>query len=306
MDPQASSRANLSGRVALVTGANSGIGEVAALCLAEAGATVLLGCRDPARGLAARDRMRARAPHAQVELLRLDLADLRQVKDAAAELRSAHPALHLLINNAGVMAPPDRRATAAGHELQLGTNHIGHFALTAHLMPALLAAGGARVVTVSSLVHKAGHIHWDDPHWEKSYQPWPAYAQSKLANLLFTYALQRRLAAAHAPVRALACHPGYAATELQTAFAAAGSLKERVMRLGNRLMAQSADAGAAPTVAAALAADADGGDFYGPDGLLEVWGRARKVASAPAARDEADQERLWSLTEAWTGLRFDL
>ena len=173
-------------------------------------------------------------------------------------------------------------------------------------MPALLASGRARVVTVSSLVHKAGQIRWDDPQWEQSYQAWPAYAQSKLANLLFTYALQRRLAAAHAPVRALACHPGYAATELQTAFTESGSLKDRVMRLGNRLMAQSAEAGAAPTLAAALGPDAAGGDFYGPDGLFEIWGRARKVASAPSAREEGDQERLWALTEGWTGLRFDL
>lgn len=273
----------------MVTGANSGIGREAAAALARAGAQVTLAVRDEAKGRAA-----AAAMSGTVDVRRLDLADLASVR-AFADAWEGH--LDVLVDNAGVMATPERR-TVDGFELQLGTNHLGHFALTNLLLPRITD----RVVVVSSSAHRMGHIDVDDLNWERRrYRPWPAYSQSKLANLLFVRGLQRRLDAAGSPLRAVAAHPGYAATDLQrktgNRFAATG------MVLLNRLVAQSAAAGALPTLYAAVEA-IPGGSYVGPDGWMEQRGRPKLVAPSAAAADDDTALRLWDLSERLTGVRF--
>jgi len=300
-----------SGRRALVTGANSGIGLVAALELARHGAHVLLAARDAGRGEAALARVRselaATPSSGEVELVSLDLADLSSVA-ALADSIGGEP-LHLLVNNAGVMAIP-RRLTADGFEMQLGTNHLGHQALTLRLLPALVAAGRAgapsRVVTVSSNAHKFGRIRLDDLMGERSYSPWSAYGQSKLANLLFTFELQHRLDAAGIPVGAYAAHPGYAATNLQgVAPAMNGStIGARLTDLGNRLLAQPAEMGALPTLYVATVPGLPPASYAGPDGLLEQHGHPRLVGTTAAARDTRMAAALWDESESLIGMRF--
>ncbi|RIL05328.1 MAG: short-chain dehydrogenase [Proteobacteria bacterium] len=295
-----------SGRVAIVTGANSGLGFATASVLASRGAHVILACRDTDRGKGALDAITAAHPSAGVELQPLDLASLASVRAFAAAFAAQHERLDLLCNNAGVMALPPRR-TADGFEMQLGTNHLGHFALTGLLLDRLLAAPAARVVTVSSTLHRPGRIHWDDLHLERSYRKWIAYAQSKLANLLFAHELDRRLRASGARAISAAAHPGYAATNLQTAGPrmAGARLFERLSLLGNRVFAQTADAGALPTLYAATAPDVQGGDYIGPGGFGEMRGAPRKVGCTARARNAADAARLWQLSESLTGVRFD-
>lgn len=296
---------DLSGKTAVVTGANSGIGYEAARVLAARGARVVLACRSVARAGEARDAIAAERPDAAVEVLPLDLASLESVRRFARDFASRHPVLDLLCNNAGVMAIPYRK-TADGFEMQIGTNHLGHFALTAALLPQLLAAPAARVVNVSSTFHKMGRIDFDDLHGERRYRKWGAYSQSKLANLLFTYELQRRLERAGAPAISVACHPGYAATNLQTASAriAGSALQEAVMRLGNRLLAQSAEMGALPTLYAATAPEVRGGDYIGPDGFLENSGYPRKTRSSARSHDREAAGLLWEMSEQLTGFDF--
>jgi NAD(P)-dependent dehydrogenase (short-subunit alcohol dehydrogenase family) len=238
----ASDLPRLDGRVAVITGANSGLGLVAARQLARAGADVVLACRDISKGQAALAGFGADQDRGTVESL--DLADLQSVRDFAGRIQARHDQLDLLINNAGVMAPP-RRLTADGFESQIGTNHLGHFALTGLLLPSLLAAGEGRVVTVSSGVHRIGRIAFDDLQGERRYRRWPAYGQSKLANLLFCFELARRSEDAGAALRSLAAHPGYSATNLQ--FAGPVGLDAKLMRVSNRLLAQSAEMGALPS-----------------------------------------------------------
>jgi NAD(P)-dependent dehydrogenase (short-subunit alcohol dehydrogenase family) len=292
-----------SGRVAVVTGGNSGLGLVATRELARAGAHVVLACRDTDKGAAALRELQADAPSAEVEVASLDLASLASVRQFAEQFRADHDGLDLLVNNAGVMAPP-RRETADGFELQLGTNHLGHFALTAQLIGAMRDRDDARVVTVSSGAHRMGRIDFDDLQSARRYKRWRAYGQSKLANLLFAFELDRRLRAAGSAIRSLAAHPGYAATNLQSA--APPMLDRLVMIVTNRVLAQSAEMGTLPILYAATYPDIEGGTFVGPDGLAEQRGYPEPVTASRAARDEDVARRLWTASEELTGVRFEL
>ena len=295
----------LSGRHVVVTGANSGLGYETALACAARGARVVLACRDPRKSSAAIEHIQQEHPGAQVEYAALDLASLASIRACAKSLHESLGRIDVLCNNAGVMAIPYRR-TADGFEMQIGTNHFGHFALTGLLLEALLAAPAARVVNVSSGAHRMGRMRWDDLHWERGYQRWPAYAQSKLANLLFTYELQRRLEAGGHRAIALAAHPGYAATNLQ--FVAPqmtrSSLGERVMQFGNWLLAQDAAAGALPSLRAATDPGAAGGDYWGPDGMLEIRGHPVRVESTTRSHDRDHQQKLWQTSTEQTGVDF--
>ncbi|MGI8505210.1 MAG: oxidoreductase [Solirubrobacteraceae bacterium] len=291
-----------SGRTAVVTGANSGLGLVTARELARAGASVVLACRNLDKGERALAELRAAPPGAQARVEALDLADLRSVREFAERLAAEQPSLDLLINNAGVMAPP-RRLTADGFESQLGTNHLGHFALTGRLLGLLSGASAPRVVTLSSMAHRVGMIKFDDLQRERRYNRWLAYGQSKLANLMFCFELQRRASAAGSALRSLAAHPGYAATNLQ--FAGPAKLHEKAfMALANKLYAQSADMGALPPLYAATDPDLPGGTFVGPDGIGEQRGHPQIVTASGKAYDEAAWRRLWEASEELTGVRF--
>ena len=294
---------DLTGRTAVVTGANSGIGFGAAVELARHGATVTLATRDPGRGADALARLKSEVPAADAGLGRLDLADLSSVRAFAAGY--APDGLDLLVNNAGVMAVPLRH-TPDGFESQFGTNHLGHFALTGLLLPKLLARPGARVVTVTSPYHKIGRIDFADLDARGRYRKWPAYAQSKLANLLFTFELQRRADAAGLELLALSAHPGYAATNLQTAGPrlAGNKLMERASEVVSRVVGQSARDGALPTLRAATDPAVRGGEVFGPDGLLELRGAPKQVAVSRRARDRGVAERLWEASEEKTGVRY--
>jgi NAD(P)-dependent dehydrogenase (short-subunit alcohol dehydrogenase family) len=289
------------GRTAIVTGANSGIGLSAARELARAGASVTLACRNLDKGQAAFEAIKRAAPDAAVHLAELDLASLSSVERFAGNYADGHERLDMLINNAGVMAPP-RRLTADGFELQFGTNHLGHFALTARLFTLLVSTPGSRVVNVSSGAHRSGRIDFDDLHGERSYSRWGAYGQSKLSNLLFTFELDRRVRAAVMPVTAVAAHPGYAATNLQSA--SSSGIEAMMMALGNATLAQSADMGALPTLYAATHPAIEGGAYVGPDGWFEMRGYPRLVDCTAAARDEEAARRLWTISEELTGLPF--
>ncbi|WP_392841280.1 oxidoreductase [Streptomyces sp. LN500] len=289
-----------SGRTAVVTGANSGIGLVTARELARGGARVLLACRDESRGKEAESRIRAAVPGARVEFAALDLADLSSVREFAAAYPSDR--LDLLINNAGVMALPYGR-TADGFETQFGVNHLGHFALAGLLLPKLLDTPGARVVSVSSAMHAASNIDIGDLNSERNYRRWIAYGRSKTANLLFVHELARRLAASGSGIVAAAAHPGYAATNLQTAGVRMENRKaaERVFELGNRIVAQPASSGALPTLYAATAPGVRPNSFTGPK--LLGW----RGAPAPSWRarwtlNDVAGERLWVASEQLTGV----
>jgi NAD(P)-dependent dehydrogenase (short-subunit alcohol dehydrogenase family) len=292
------------GRTAIVTGANSGLGLITAQELARNGASVVLACRDTEKGAAALLEVQALAPDAQLELAELDLARLASVETFAAGFRRGHPeGLDLLINNAGVMAPP-RRQTADGFELQLGTNHLGHFALTGRLIGLMEGRGDARVVTLSSNAHKTGRIDFEDLQSEMRYRRWSAYGRSKLANLMFALELDRRLRAAASSIKSLAAHPGYAATNLQSA--AAPAIDRLVMQLTNLVMAQSAEMGALSTLYAATQPGLEGGSYVGPDGVGEFRGRPHLVSPSGAARDAQVAGRLWAVSEELTGVHFEL
>ncbi|MDV6285579.1 oxidoreductase [Rhodococcus jostii] len=277
-----------SGRTFVVTGANSGLGEVAARALGKAGAHVVLACRNTHKG-----EVVARSIGDNAEVRRLDLSDLASVREFAAGVES----VDVLVNNAGVMAVP-QRTTADGFEMQIGTNHLGHFALTGLLLDKITD----RVATMSSAAHQAGTVHLDDLNWERrKYNRWSAYGQSKLANLLFTCELQRRLSAAGSPVKAVAAHPGYASTNLQ---AHTESVQDKLMAVGNRIFAQSAEMGALPMLYAATASDVIGGSYIGPDGLFEQRGHPKVVGSNKKSRDEHTARALWALSEDLTGVEF--
>jgi NAD(P)-dependent dehydrogenase (short-subunit alcohol dehydrogenase family) len=283
----------------MITGANSGIGLEAARTLAGAGARVIMASRNTEKGEAAAAEIRASFPDAQLDVRKLDLSSLASVRAFAEGFDEQQ--LDLLINNAGVMVPPYTKS-ADGFELQLATNHLGHFALTGLLLDKVLATPHARVVTISSTAHKMGKIKFDDLQRERSYNRWPAYGQSKLANLLFALELDRRLKAAGSDVLSVAAHPGYSATNLQ--FAVTPS---RIERLGsavlNRVYAQSAEQGALPTLYAATAEIA-GGSFVGPDGFQEMRGKPKVVTPTRAARDPETARRLWDVSEELTGVTF--
>lgn len=282
----------MTGRRVIVTGANSGIGRAAASTLAGAGAHVVLAVRSLEKGHAAAAEMPGKT-----EVRELDLANLASVRDFAARWDLGE--IDLLINNAGVMVPPLTR-TAEGFELQFGTNHLGHFALTNLLLEQI----SGRVVTVSSTGHRIGRIDFDDLNWErKPYRAWRAYGQSKLANLLFTSELQRRLTAAGSDVLANAAHPGYASTNLQ--FHSGRRAFDLLGSVGNRLLAQDENGGSLPTLYAA-AADVPGDSFAGPGGFLEQHGAPKLVGRSKAAQDANAARRLWEVSEELTGVRFGL
>ncbi|MDP9116145.1 MAG: oxidoreductase [Actinomycetota bacterium] len=277
-----------SGRTCVVTGANSGLGACTARALARAGASVVLACRNVTKGEAAATTMPGR-----VEVRQLDLADLASVRAFAEGVDD----VDVLVNNAGLMAVPQQR-TEDGFEMQIGTNHLGHFALTGLLLPKI----SDRVVALSSGAHRMGRISIDDLNWRsRKYRAWGAYGQSKLANLMFAYELQRRLEAVGSRVRAVAAHPGYSATELQSH---TESVADVVMALGNRVLAQSAEMGALPTLYAATEPDLAGGSFVGPDGPGELRGHPRLVGSTKASKDRRVAAQLWTLSEELTGVSF--
>ncbi|MGH3916745.1 MAG: oxidoreductase [Pseudonocardiaceae bacterium] len=294
-----------SGRTVLVTGANSGLGLQTATVLAGRGATVLMACRDPERGQVALERLRSQATGADATLVQLDLADLASVRKAAQEVRTrTGDRLDVLVNNAGVMTTPPRR-TVDGFELQIGTNHLGHAALTWLLAPALVP--GARVVTVSSLTHRRGGLDIEDLNFERRrYNPATAYSASKLANLLFTFELDRRARAAGRDLLAVAAHPGITDTELVANTAAMRSrLLVPVLRWGNKLVAQGVAKGALPQLYAATAAEVQSGGYYGPTGIGETRGAPGTAAIKPAARDERTAVLLWERTVELTGVTPD-
>jgi NAD(P)-dependent dehydrogenase (short-subunit alcohol dehydrogenase family) len=293
-----------SGRLAIVTGANSGLGKVTARELARAGGRVLLACRNLQKGEGARRAIETAVPGAQLELEELDLANLDSVQAFAERYRGAHERLDLLINNAGVMATP-RRRTADGFELQFGTNHLGHFALTGLLIGTMEGRDDARVITLSSSpAYRIGRIAFDNLGGERRYFRWRAYAQSKLANLLFMLELDRRLRAAGSTTKSLGAHPGYADTNLQ--FAGPPLMDRLVMHVLNRVAAQSAEMGALPTLYAATRPGLESGTYVGPDGFLEQRGHPKRVSPNRTAQDENVARRLWEVSEQMTGVRFDL
>ena len=292
------------GRRAIVTGANSGLGFETALALAGHGADVTLAVRDLAKGEAAAEQIRARSPQASIEVRRLDLADLASIDEFAWLWRESHPdGLDMLINNAGIMAIP-RRDTADGFEMQLGTNHLGHFALTGRLLEAIRPDG--RIVTVSSQAHRMGRMDFDDLMGERKYGAWRAYGQSKLANLLFMRGLAERLERAGSTIASVAAHPGFASTHLQ---AVAPEMKGRgwqvkIMDGVNKVMAQSAAMGALPTLYAATFPAIRSGDYVGPDGFGEQRGHPKLVGMNASARDDEAANRLWTVSEELTGVRY--
>ncbi|HID54223.1 MAG TPA: SDR family NAD(P)-dependent oxidoreductase [Anaerolineae bacterium] len=290
-----------SDKVIIVTGANSGLGYETSLALARKGAHVVLACRNRQKGETAVTQIRQQVPDASLELMALDLADLSSIRQFAAEFQANHDRLDVLINNAGIMAIPYRQ-TADGFEMQFGVNHLGHFALTGRLLDLLTQTANSRVVTVSSNMHWRGKIDFDNLNGERDYSKWGAYSASKLANLLFAYELQRRLAAAGYDTSSVAAHPGYAATDLQ---AKTGSrLQTMVMRFSNAVFAQSAARGALPTLYAAVMPNARGGGYYGPGGLGEMRGHPVKVQSSGASHDGAAAVKLWQVSEQLTGVAY--
>jgi len=298
---------DLSSKTIVVTGGNSGIGYEAALEFARKRAEVILACRDLGKARTAAAQITASSSGAKVSVMELDLANLSSVRGFSEAFHLEHPALHVLVNNAGVMAIPYRQ-TADGFEMQFGTNHLGHFALTGLLLDRIVASEGARVVNVSSGAHRFGSIHFDDLQWKQNYRKWRAYGQSKLANLLFTFELQRRADAAGKKLLSVACHPGYAATNLQAVGPkmSGSSMAEYLMDLGNRAFAQSAAMGALPTEYAAVAADVHGGDYIGPDGVGEFWGHPKRVPYSAAAKDTAAAAKLWEVSEQLTNVHYAL
>ncbi len=296
------------GKLAYITGANSGIGYHAALELARAGAAVILACRDLAKAEAARKRIVAEIPTAQLEVAQLNLASLASVRAAAQSFLASNRGLDLLINNAGVMALPQRRLTPDGFELQLGTNHFGHFALTGLLLPAILkasGAGAARIVTVSSIAHRGATMDFDNLNWEHDYKPWPAYRRTKLANLLFGFELHRRLERTPASPLSIVVHPGVSRTNLFAAGpGSGGGLQAFVAPLAIRIIGQSDAQGSLPTLYGATSPEARSGHFYGPDGFRQMRGYPVEVRAEQQAYDESLAGKLWQVSEELTGVRF--
>ena len=286
---------DLSGKVTIITGANSGIGYDTARELAKKNATVIMACRNTEKGEAAAHSIVNEYPQAMVIVKQLDLSDLASVNSFAQEFHSEYDRLDMLINNAGVMAIPYEK-TADGFERQFGTNHLGHFALTGLLLDLLLSTENSRVVTVSSTGHRTGRINFEDLNSEESYSKWGAYGQSKLANLLFAYELQRSLAAVGSTTISAAAHPGYTATNLQSG---------TFFKFLNPVFGQEQEMGALPTLYAATSPHVNGGDYIGPDGFMEQRGYPKKVRSNGSSHDEATARKLWQVSEKMTGVNFD-
>jgi len=290
------------GRSAVVTG-TGGLGFEVALALARAGGDVIIAGRGPSKGAEAVARIRAAVPSARARFEPLDLANLKSVSDFSARLRSQRDSLDLLINNAGVMTPPERRETSDGFELQLGTNHLGHFALTAGLRPLLRNGNAPRVVSLSSIAARNARIDFDDLNAERRYSPFPVYGQSKLACLMFAFELQRRSAAGGWGITSLAAHPGITRTDLLVNGAGHNSGAGRIRRFLPFLF-QPAWQGALPTLFAATSVDAKPGAYYGPDQMGETRGFPALSSVPPQAADASVAERLWHLSEQFTGVTF--
>jgi len=283
------------GRTIVITGANSGLGFRSAQALAAKGARVLLACRNAEKGATALQAVRAVASGAEPELLALDLANLDSVREAASGLTARIDVLDVLMNNAGIMATP-KSTTPQGFESQLATNHLGHFALTGLLLPLLRNASAPRVISTSSHAHRIGSMRWNDLQWERGYERWRAYGQSKLANLLFMRELGRR----QPGITSAAAHPGWAATHLQSG----EGLSKRLSAVANTFMAQSDSMGALPQLYAATMPDVVSGDYFGPDGLFERAGHPTRVGMTSAARSDADAARLWDVSTELTGVTY--
>lgn len=302
---------DLSGKLAVVTGSNSGLGLGLATRLAAAGAHVIMAIRNQAKGEAAAKDIRAKVPDAKLTLKPLDLASLASVAALGEELNAEGRPIDILINNAGVMQPPRRETTEDGFELQFGCNHLGHFALTGHLLPLLRAAGNARVTSLSSLAARLGGVNFDDPQWEKSYSATAAYNQSKAATLMFATELDRRSRQAGWGIVSNAAHPGLTKTNLQISGPSHGqespSVLARFYQFSWRFMPfmwQEVDAGILPALYAATSPDAEGGAYYGPRGVLGLTGRPARAQIPSRAGNEADNRRLWELSERLTGVTY--
>lgn len=303
---------DLSGKLAVVTGANSGLGLGLATRLAAAGADVTMAIRNRTKSAAAVDQIRTEVPDAKLTIKQLDLSSLASVKALGEELNAEGRPIDILINNAGIMQPPEREVTSDGFELQFGCNHLGHFALTGHLLPLLRAANGARVTSLSSSAQRLGGINFDDLQWEKRYNPTGAYAQSKSANLMFALELDRRSRQGAWDIVSNSAHPGLCRTNLQLSGPSQGkdspTLLERFYRLSRRVtpfMWQDIDEGILPALYGATAPDAEGGAFYGPRGILEMAGGGVTDAKILArSENEADCRRLWEISEQLTGVTF--
>lgn len=292
-------------KVVLITGANSGLGLESAKALAAAGAHVLLACRDLVKASAAVEEVGARARSVAPEVLHLDLADLDSVRGCANELTERFDHIDVVMNNAGIMAVP-RGQTAQGFESQFGTNHLGHFALDGLLLPLLLEAQSPRVVTTTSFMHRMGTMNWDDLGANRTYRKWLAYSQSKLANLLFAYELDRLSKSNGKALISVAAHPGYASTHLQAVGPemSGNRISGAVMTMANAVAAQPAASGALPQLYAATMPDVQGGDLYGPGQLFEMRGSPKKVRGIKAASDPNTAQRLWALSEQMTGVTY--
>ena len=289
------------GTLAIVTGANSGLGLITATELARHGADVVLACRNVDKGADAAEEISAATSAGKPEVRALDLSSLDSVREFAGEF--GRRPIDLLVNNAGIMMTP-QRTTADGFELQFGTNHLGHFALTGLLLDALQKADAARIVTLSSNEHKGGHLDFDDLQSERDYTPRDAYQQSKLANAVFAIELDRRLRAARSPAISVFAHPGYSATNLQST--GPTGLMKAALRIGNRLLAQPPERGALPTLYAATAPGVEGGEYFGPDGTQELRGYPTRVSAIREANDPEVGRRLWDVSTELTGVRYPL
>lgn len=288
-----------SGRVIIITGANSGIGYESAIALARKGARVVMACRSMDKAERARQELLARVPNALVDTLQLDLGSLKSAHRFVEDFNSRYDQLDILMNNAGIMAPP-YSTTVDGFESQIGTNHLGHFALTGLLLPKLLKTPKSRVVTISSYANLGGWINFDDLQSQKRYIGWLAYCQSKLANILFARELQDKLAAAQADVISVPCHPGHAVTNLQTH--PANGLDAIMLKVANATMGQPAEVGATSQLYAATAPEVVGGEFYGPKYLLR--GEVQRVGLTARAKNRADAARLWQISEQLTNVHY--
>lgn len=296
---------DLKGKIAVVTGANSGIGYYTCLELARKGAHVVLAARNKERGRAAEERILSEVPNADLQFMKLDLSNIETVKYFADAFIEEYEKLDILINNAGVMAIPLKR-TAQGFEMQFGTNHLGHFALTGLLLDFIDRTPGARIVNVSSTMYKRGTINFEDPNWDKSYKKWAAYSQSKLANILFTLELHKRLRLAGRKTLVMAAHPGYAATNLQTTGPDMEGAKMRrfYYTLMNRIFAQTASQGALPSLYAATSEKAESGKYYGPSGMGHLRGYPQEEAINSSLVNPDVARRLWEESEKLLGIKF--
>lgn len=298
---------DLEGKTVIVTGANSGLGFEASKMFADKDAEVVMACRSIERGKNAKDDIEQEIEDPYLEVKKLDLADLESVKDFAEEFKANHEELDILCNNAGVMAIP-REETEDGFEKQFGVNHLGHFALTAHLFPALIETEDARVVTQSSGLHEKGSINFDDLMHEQNYSPQQVYSDSKLANLLFAYELDRKIRREGLDIKSIGVHPGYSATNLQTRGPekSGNKIKKYAMKVANKVIAQSARKGALPMMYAAVSEEAEGGDYIGPGGLGNMRGLPEKQESSEASYETSTAEELWAVSEELTGVDFEV